>query len=346
MSVKFGVMISPGVSVEDSIKRVQRLERLGLDSVWFADHLVTLNRRARCLDPWPVMAALAPHTSRIRFGSMVTDPFRRHPAVFAQTLATTDWITRGRLNLGIGAGEAMNVVPFNILWDHRARRLAEFVKVLRMLWSGNAVDFDGEFFKLDRAFIQALPFRREGVPIYVAANSPFTRKIAGRFGDGWIAEMLSPELYRRDLEEVNRAADKAGRSIRDVDVVYHVFCTISENREEAKAHANGMVQMQFTWWPKQLGRHGFKISDRCDWNRIVIDENSFIESKELSLDVPEDIADLVTISGKVDECIGKIEDYIAAGVTHFGFSIPGCWDETLKALETKVIPYFRELYSD
>jgi len=102
--VQFGVMFSPSGSIESSVRDLQRLESLSLDSAWFGDHLVTLDRRGRRLDTWPVIAALAPHTARLRFGSMVADPFRRHPTVFAQTLAKIDWITGDRLNLGIGAG--------------------------------------------------------------------------------------------------------------------------------------------------------------------------------------------------------------------------------------------------
>jgi len=342
LKIKFGVHLGSGTSIEESIQYIQRLESAGLDTVWFADHLIVLRRRGRCLDPWPIMSAVATHTKRIEFGSMVTDPFRRHPAVLAQTLATIDWITGGRLNLGIGAGEAMNVVPFNIPWDHRATRLRETVEVLRLLWKGEAAVFDGDVYTLDDAFIQAQPVRKGGIPIYIAANSPFTRKIAGRLGDGWIAEMMSPELYRKDLREVVRAAEKADRSSRDLDVVYHTFFAVSEDRELAKAKANEIARMQFTWWPKQLEKYGYKISDRCDWNDLVVDENSYQESKELSSEVPEKIAEQVTIAGNPDECIGRIEEYVDAGVTHFALNIQGDRDETLKALEEKIIPYFCE----
>jgi alkanesulfonate monooxygenase SsuD/methylene tetrahydromethanopterin reductase-like flavin-dependent oxidoreductase (luciferase family) len=338
-------MCGLGVSFENLIGDMKRLDQY-LDSVWFGDHLVGLNWSARRLDLWPVIAALAPYTTKLEFGSMVTDPFRRHPAVFAQTLATIDWIAGGRLNLGIGAGEAMNIVPFNIPWDHRVRRLTEFIEVLKLLWTGKVVDFQGELFILDKAFIQALPTKKSGIPFYIAANSTLSRKIAGSVGDGWIAEMMSPDMYRRDLEEIRRAADRAGRSLQDLDVVYHGFCAISANSEKSKAYANGMVKMQFTWWPKQLEKYGYKISDHCDWNRIVVDENSYEESRKLSADVPEEVADQVTVSGNVDECIEKIEDYIRSGVTHFAFSIPSDKDETLKALEEKVTPYFRDSRSE
>jgi len=64
-----------------------------------------------------------------------------------------------------------------------------------------------------------------------------------------------------------------------------------------------MAGMQFTWWPKQLEKYGYKISDHCDWNHLVVDENSYEESRRLSSDVPEKVADSVTVSGNVDECI-------------------------------------------
>jgi G6PDH family F420-dependent oxidoreductase len=344
MKVKFSVQLGRGASIYDLIQTTVLLEKRGFDTAWFADHLVTLDRNGKCLDPWPIMAALATHTSHLSLGSMVTDPFRRHPAVLAQTSATNDWISSGRMRIGIGAGEAMNTVPFNIPWDRRIRRLEETIRVLRLLWTGQTVDFEGEFFKLDKAFIQALPHNRSSVPIYVAANSPNSRKIAGAMGDGWIAELLSPEEYRKDLEEVTSAAKAVGRNPDELDVTYHVLSAISENSSAAKSAAHQMVKEMFTYWPKQLERYGHRISDRCDWNRLLVEENSIEEVRKLSHDVPDEVAEIVTISGNIDECIERIDQYVKVGVRHFAFSFGSTRDESMKLMGEKIIPYFDELF--
>jgi len=344
VKVRFSVQLGRGKSIYDLAQTALLLEKRGFDTAWFADHLVTLDRNGRCLDPWPIMAALATHTNRLSFGSMVTDPFRRHPAVLAQTSATNDWISDGRIKLGIGAGEAMNTVPFNIPWDHRIGRLEETIKILRLLWTGRTIDFKGDFFSLDSAFIQALPHNGSSIPIYIAANSPNSRKLAGAMGDGWIAELLSPEQYQKDLKEVTLAAQEAGRNVEGLDVTYHVLSAVSENSSAAKSAACQAVKGMFTYWPKQLERYGHSISDRCDWNRLLVDENSIGEVRKLAQDVPNEVAESVAVAGNVEECIEKIDEYIKAGVKHFAFSFGSTADESMRLIGEKIIPYFSELH--
>jgi phthiodiolone/phenolphthiodiolone dimycocerosates ketoreductase len=82
-----------------------------------ADHLVGIAvRRFDFLDACNVLSAMAMKTKRLKLGSCVTDLQRKHPAVLAQTTMTLDHLSNGRAILGIGAGEAMNMDPYGIIF--------------------------------------------------------------------------------------------------------------------------------------------------------------------------------------------------------------------------------------
>src|SRR4029450_3143063 len=97
-------------------------------------------------------------TARRGLGTGVTDPVRPHPAVLAQSFLTLDHATGGRAVLGIGAGEAENVVPLGLRYERTASRLIEAVEVIRLLWSTTEpVDFAGDHFALRNAILGLEP---------------------------------------------------------------------------------------------------------------------------------------------------------------------------------------------
>lgn len=166
------------------VEDVTLVDHLGFDSVWVLDHIVLENYRSISLEAWCVLSALATCTNRVTLGTSVTDPYRRHPAVLAQTVATLDYVSKGRAVLGLGAGESMNVDPFGIPRDRRIVRMKETIEILRRLWTSDAIDYSGEIFRLSKAFIQVPAVRKQSIPIYLAANSPKTRRLVGLYGDG------------------------------------------------------------------------------------------------------------------------------------------------------------------
>jgi len=339
--VKFGVMIK-AAPYEEMAERGILVERLGFDSLWVPDHMVLEDYRRFCPESWCILSALATCTRRVTLGTSVTDPYRRHPAVLAQTVATLDNISRGRAVLGLGAGEAMNVDPFGIPRDRRIRRMRETVEILKMLWTGEIIDYHGKIFNMSRAFIQVLPFQKPSVPVYLAANSPRTRRLAGIYGDGWLAEMMSPERYESDIREVDAAAREAGRTINDIDVVCVVTTAISHDRDVARETALFYAKRRFLWWPKQLQLYGYKVTEEFDWNNLTVDKETAQRVREHIPEVPDEPCEEVTIFGRPDDCIEKIDRYIRSGVTHFEFEVVGPYKEACRLLAEKVIPYFRE----
>jgi len=339
--VKFGVMLSLA-QYEQMAKHSMIVENLGFDSLWVPDHIVLTNYRKLCLEAWCTLSALATCTKRIALGTSVTDPYRRHPVVLAQTVATLDQISGGRAVLGLGAGEAMNVDPYGIPRDRRIARIRETVEIIKRLWEGKMVDYSGEIYTLSKAFIQVTPTQKPWVPIYLAANSSMTRHLVGIYADGWLAEMMSPKRYRADIEEVETAARKVGRSINDIDVTCVVTTAISKDYDGARKAAIFQAKRRFLWWPKQLQLYGHLISAEFDWNHLKVGKDTANLIEGHISEVPDKPCEDVTIYGTPEDCIDKIDKYMRNGVTHFEFEIVSPYEETCELLGRKVIPYFKE----
>jgi len=339
--VKFGVMVKPA-PYEKMVEDAVLADKLGLDSVWVPDHIILENYRSTSLEAWCLLSALGTCTSKVTLGTSVTDPYRRHPAVLAQTVATLDQITGGRAILGLGAGEAMNVDPFGIPRDRRIARMKETVEILRSLWKGEIIDYDGKIFSLTKAFLQVLPAQKPSVPIYLAANSPMTRRLVGRHAEGWLAEMMSPKRYEADIREVDAAARKAGRSIKDIDVVCVVTTAVSSDYDAAREAALLQAKRRFLWWPKQLKLYGYTVTEEYDWNYLLIDKDTSEEIRKRIPEVSDKACEEVTIFGTSEDCVDKIGKYLKSGVTHFEFEVVSPYKETCRLLKEKVIPRFAE----
>ena len=165
-------------------------EKVGFDSLWAVDHLI--DNGGMKPEPWTTMSAIGAQTRKISFATGVTDAQRSHPARTAHSVATLAEITEGRASLGIGAGEAMNLVPFGLPFDKasvRAQRLAEAIQVIRLLWSSTQSEagfsFRERHFQLQNAWLDTPT--KYSPKIYVGAlGGSYGLKVAGEFGDGWI----------------------------------------------------------------------------------------------------------------------------------------------------------------
>ena len=145
--LKFGIAGPvPGESISNLINYTKLYERGGFDTVWFPDHVVFM---AKTLTPevWSVITAASIKTKKIVMGT-IGDAHRIHPAIFAHRLATVDHISSGRIFVCVGYGEKMNLDPYGIRWDKPLKRVVESVKIMRALWKGEPVDFNGEIYKL------------------------------------------------------------------------------------------------------------------------------------------------------------------------------------------------------
>ncbi|RLF11551.1 MAG: LLM class flavin-dependent oxidoreductase, partial [Thermoprotei archaeon] len=231
--VKFGIE-GPNYPWETISEVAQLAEQLGFDSYWMPDHTVATGvRRWDALEAWGTLCALALKTKTIKLASGVSDTYRYHPAVLAQKATTCDIISGGRAILGIGIGEAMNLVPFGIPYDKPVSRTEEALQIIKRLWTEDFVDFQGNYYKLEKAFLQPKPVQKPHVPIYIAASSPRTMELVGKYGDGWLPANLTVERYKEGVERVKEAARKAGSDPEAIDMAHFMYGVIAKDREEA-----------------------------------------------------------------------------------------------------------------
>jgi coenzyme F420-dependent glucose-6-phosphate dehydrogenase len=201
-------------------------EEAGFDSIDASDHFHPWSEVGQAGFVWTWLGAVAARTRRIRLGTGITCPILRyHPAVVAQAAATLSQLAPGRVYLGVGTGEALNEYSATALWPgyrERQARLAEAIELIRLLWSGDEVTYQGTFYQTRGARLYTAP--ASPIPLIVSSLVPESAPFAGRHGDGLITVGgKSPELYRellRRFDDGVREADRnpAGMS-RQVEMV-------------------------------------------------------------------------------------------------------------------------------
>ena len=188
--MRVGITILPEYPWSEARARWRAAEELGFDDAWTFDHLGF----GALLDaPWfgavPTLAVAASVTSRIRLGTLVSNPNFRHPIPFARELIALDDISGGRFTCGLGAGSTgydAKVFGPDGRVAHRGRRFAEFVELLDLLLRQDHVTWNGEYYRAVDA--RNLPgcVQQPRLPFVIAADGPRSMEVAAQFGDGWV----------------------------------------------------------------------------------------------------------------------------------------------------------------
>jgi TAT-translocated FGD2 family F420-dependent dehydrogenase len=197
----------------DLVRFAELADRAGFSHVWASDHIHPWqDNEGHAMFPWITLALVGDRTPRLTYGTGVTCPlYRYHPSVVAQAFSSLGVLTPGRVFLGVGAGEALNEQASTGRfgrYPERHDRLIEAVKLIRKLWTGERTTFHGRFYKTKEFKLYDLP--SQPVPIYVAASGPKSAYLAGRHGDGWIAQtkdITNPRM-RDAFDRGARAAGK------------------------------------------------------------------------------------------------------------------------------------------
>jgi coenzyme F420-dependent glucose-6-phosphate dehydrogenase len=305
-------------------------ERHGLDVVAISDHFQPWRHNGGhgpAALPW--LGAAAARTDRAILGTSVLTPtLRYHPAVVAQAFATLACLAPGRVFLGVGTGEALNETP--VTGDafppvkERRRRMAEAIKLMRALWTDERVDFDGEYYRTEKATVYDRP--EEPVPVFIAASGPLAAKLAGRTGDGFIVTSgKAPELYDELVAAMEEGARAAGRDPGAVERMIEIKVSYDRDLDQAREACRPWAALALT-----------------------PDEKSGIEDPlemERAADAAADRAHTrFIVSADPDEVVERIAPYVDDhGFTRLVFHLPGDnQDHQLTAFARDVLPRLRD----
>lgn len=222
-----------------------RAERLGFDSVWMSDHFfASLDRygggpdRYGSLEPLVTLGGLATVTERVRLGTLVLSAGFRHPAILAKSATAIDRLSRGRFELGLGAGwfgpefEAFGL-SFGTVGE-RFDLLEETLAYLEALFGPEPASFDGERFRLEEAYNRPPPVQEPRPPIHVGGKGgPRLLRLAARYADGWNAVWRwTPATYAERAAAARAACERVGRDPATLRLSLGLYTAIGEDEAD------------------------------------------------------------------------------------------------------------------
>ena len=295
--------------IRDGMRYVQLAEEAGFEAVWQAES--RLVREATV-----PMAAFAAVTDRIAVGSGVVNTWTRNVGLLAATFSTLDDLAPGRIRLGIGAWWDPLAAKVGVDRRHVLRAMRETVETTRRLLAMERVTFHGEFVDLDDVEIDIVHGDRspKHVPIYVGATGMKMMELAGEIGDGVLLNYLvGPEYDRHAMDALAAGAERAGRTVDDLDRPQLVVCSLDANRSLALDRARELVAQYLGQQPHIMKASGVDESLLEEIGRVLTWPATPQQIERAMALVPDDVVQLITASGTADDCRAKVHDYVEAG---------------------------------
>ncbi len=271
-----------GLTADRLLEAARSAEEQGFSSVYVPDHFAeepagsgALSTETIIPEATAAIAAIGATTNRVRVGGHVLCNLFRHPALTAQATATIDQITAGRAILGLGAGWTKNEFEMTGMdfpdIKPRLRMLDESLTVIRSLWTESKTTFNGEFYRLNDAFITVKPVKKPHPPILIGGAGKGLLRLAARHADicnvvldlGKAGTVLMSEIagltedaYRAKLDFVTSEAAAAGRSLTLSSTIFMMMITSTEEEgaqmAEALAGGFGLDPAEATRMPMAL----------------------------------------------------------------------------------------------
>lgn len=309
--VGFASGYDPKLSAQDVADWMQKAEEAGFELGFFSETSEVMR------DAPSSLSAMALATTRMTIGSAQVLHLRS-PLVMAQTLATLDELSGGRLILAPGACGRNVAARHSLPVFNPAKGLVESIEAIRLLLTGETVSYHGEVVNFDDVRLGWKPIRSQ-IPFYVAATSRKGLEIAGRIGDGvMLNAVTSPEYSANAIRIIRESAEAAGRDWSQFVVAQIINCSIEDDHQSAidairweVASKLDPIQVPRILKPKlAVGEPYMRLEDMPmfeeAWNR---------GGKEALMEVvPQSYVEGMTASGTPDEVRQRVEQYRAAGV--------------------------------
>jgi coenzyme F420-dependent glucose-6-phosphate dehydrogenase len=273
---------------EDLLRQAIEAERVGFDGVACSDHLQPWWEPGESGQAWVWLGAMGQATEKLALGTAVTPPGPRfHPVLIAQAWGARGRLVPGRPVLGIGSGESLNESPLAAIWppvSEQVERMEEGLEIIRRLFDGERLTYDGRHFETDEAVLHTRPNRRP--PIYVSAFGPEAAGVAARWADG-LWTLADPESAPEVIDAYKSACDDAGKE--PGEIVLQVQFSWAETDEAAfegcRVWKGAQPQEYYTddWHsPTDMYRHGEEtVSDDDLKEKLIISSDPQVHAERI-----------------------------------------------------------------
>ena len=303
MAPIFEAEITPVLKTKEIMKLAQITEDAGVDRLGISDVIFYP-------DTFELQALCATVTKRIKIGSLVTNPFTRHPAVIAAAVSTLDEISDGRAFLGIGS--CAGIAKLGVLRSAPAPAIREAVHIIRELLAGKVVNYQGNAYQLSSKETRLEFPPQHDVPILIGTRSPKIAKLAGEIADIIVigARYISDQQLSNYLAWISEGVLKAKRDIGTVEIAPRLTICASRDGELAKQS----VKLYAAHYLSLLKPPDLSIEDAR--LKKIIDAVTRVKGwyfspnvqypEEIDSLVDEEIVDKFAVAGTPEECITKI----------------------------------------
>jgi len=297
--------------IRDGMNYAQYAEAHGFEAVWQAE-----SRLVR--DAIVPMAAYAAATQTIQVGSGVINNWTRNIGLLAATFLTLDDLAPDRIICGIGAW--WDPLARNVGIERRKplKAMRETVEVLRKLWAMERVTYHGEFHYVNGIELDVVHGRREprNIPIMIGATGPKMMEMTGEIADGAVLNYCVPPEYNDNaMEQLEKGARKAGRTVQDLDRPQLVVCSVHDDRSEAIRGAKMLLTQYLAQQPHIAKASGVK-KEIVEKIQTILGWPATKEQIEKAMVyVPDELVLRITATGTPDEARAKVQEYIKRGAT-------------------------------
>ena len=328
---KFGIEFVPEKAIQKILKWVKAAEDGGFDNVWVTDHYNNRN-------VYMLLAAIALSTKAITIGTGVTNPFHINPAWTASALATLDELSGNRAIMGLGPGDVTTLRSLGITSDRPLTAIKECIDIMKRLWQGETVQFEGKVFSMKGARLNYKP--RRSPPIYMGAQGPRLLELAGTIADGVLINAAHPRDFKFAVEQIRKGAQTSGRDVSKIDIVAYASVSVDYERDKAREKAKEVVAFIVAGSPVEvLKRH--EISPESASSILnSLEKGKFGDAFNA---VTDQMLDSFSICGRPSDIVSKIDEILQIGVTQVvvGSPIGPNKADAIYMISKDVIPHFR-----
>jgi 5,10-methylenetetrahydromethanopterin reductase len=328
---KFGIEFVPEKAVDKIIDWVKAAENGGFDNVWVTDHYNNRNT-------YILLTAVALATKTITIGTGVTNPFHINPAWTASAIATLDELSGNRAILGLGPGDVTTLRSLGITSEKPLTAMKECVEIIKKLWNGETIQFDGKVFSMKGARLNYKPKRTP--PVYMGAQGPKLLELAGTIADGVLINAAHPRDFKFAVEQIKKGLQTSGRDKSKVDIVAYASVSIDYEKAKAREKAKEVVAFIVAGSPPEvLKRHDIP-QDSASNILASLQKGRFGDAFNA---VTDQMLDSFSICGRPSDIVDKIDEILKIGVTQIvvGSPIGPNKADAIYMISKDVLPHFR-----